>query len=152
MKKTNDEIKWKVVEALQDDVYKGVARIDPQLMRVLGLNRGDIVSIKGGKETVAVVDRAYPADVGEGIIRVDGLIRRNARTSVGESVVVKKANAKPAVKVTIAPAQPGIMVHADPEMLKNGLLGRAVLKGDIISLGGVQRRRDIMSEGFPDLF
>ena len=79
--KKNEEIKLKVVEALQDDVYKGVARIDPNLMRLLGLNRGDLISIAGSKETVAIVDRAYPADVGERIIRIDGLIRKNARTS-----------------------------------------------------------------------
>lgn len=148
----NDFVKLKVVEALQDDAYKGIARIDPNLMKALGLIRGDIVSIKGQRETVAIVDRAYPADVGEGIIRVDGLIRRNAKTGVGEQVMVKKASAKPAQKITIAPAQQGIMVHADPEMLKNGLLGRAVVKGDILSLGGVQRRRDLMGEGFPDIF
>src|SRR3989338_5599882 len=146
------EVRLRVVEALQDDVYKGVARIDPQLMKSLGLNRGDIISIKGGRETVAVVDRAYPADVGEGIIRIDGLIRKNAKTSVGENVIVKRANAKPAIKVGIAPAQPGVVVQADPELFKNGLLGRAIVKGDIISLGGVQRRRDLMSEGFPDIF
>lgn len=147
-----DSVKLKVVEALQDDAYKGIARIDPNLMKALFLNRGDIISVKGQRETIAIVDRAYPADVGEGIIRVDGLIRRNAKTGVGEMVVVKKANAKPAQKVIIAPAQQGIMVHADPEMLKNGLLGRAVSKGDIISLGGTQRRRDLMGEGMPDLF
>ena len=147
----NDTVKLKVVEALQDDAYKGIARIDPNLMKALGLNRGDIISLKGQRETVAIVDRAYPADVGEGIIRIDGLIRRNAKTGVGEIVIVKKAAAKPAQKVTIAPAQQGIMVHADPEMLKNGLLGRAVSKGDIISLGGVQRRKE-MGDGFPDMF
>ncbi|MBX4196258.1 CDC48 family AAA ATPase [Candidatus Pacearchaeota archaeon] len=149
---TLKEIRLKVVEALQDDVYKGVARIDPQLMKSLGLARGDIIAIKGGRETVAVVDRAYPADVGEKIIRIDGLIRRNARTGVGEQVVVKKAVSKPATKVSIAPAQQGVTIHGDPEMFKNGLLGRAVIKGDIISLGGVQRRRDMMNEGFPDIF
>ncbi len=149
---SNGNVRLKVVEALQDDAYKGIARIDPNLMKALGLGRGDVVSIKGNRETVAIVDRAYPADVGEGIIRVDGLIRRNAKTGVGELVSVKKANAKPAQKIIIAPAQQGIMVHADPEMLKGGLLGRAVVKGDIISLGGVQRRRDLMSEGFPELF
>ena len=148
----NDEIKLKVVEALQDDVYKGIARIDPNLMRAMGLNRGDIVLIKGQRESVAIVDRAYPADVGEGIIRIDGLIRRNAKTSVGEQVVVKKVLAKPAVKVSIAPAQQNIMVQGNPELFKHGLLGRAVVKGDIISLGGVQRRMDLMSEGFPDIF
>ena len=29
------EIRLKVVEALQDDAYKGIARIDPQLMKQL---------------------------------------------------------------------------------------------------------------------
>jgi len=69
------DIKLKVVEALQDDAYKGIARIDPQIMKILGLARGDIISIKGGRETVAIVDRAYPADVGEQIIRIDLLLR-----------------------------------------------------------------------------
>ena len=146
------EIKLKVVEALQDDAYKGVARIDPQLMRALGLNRGDVILVKGERETSAIVDRAYPADVGEKIIRIDGLIRRNAKTGVGELVSIGKAITKPAKKVAIAPAQHGMMVHADPEMLKSGLIGRAVTKGDIISLGGIHRRRDSMGEGMPDIF
>jgi transitional endoplasmic reticulum ATPase len=142
-----NELRLKVVESLQDDVYKGIARIDPQLMRNMGLSRGDVILVKGARETMAIVDRAYPADVGENIVRIDGLIRKNARTGVGEQVIVRKANAVPAKRVNIAPVQSGIMVHADPEMLKNGLLGRPVVKGDIISLGG--RRKDFMSE-FPD--
>ncbi len=150
--KKSDEVRLKVVEALQDDAYKGIARIDPHLMLSLDLKRGDVIVIKGQRETVAIVDRAYPADVGEKIIRIDGLIRRNAKTSVSEQVSVFKATAKPAQKVTIAPAQQGIMVQGNPEMFKNGLLGRAIVKGDIISLGGVQRRRDVMSEGLPDFF
>jgi len=113
--KKDDGVKLKVVEALQDDVYKGIARIDPGLMRNLGLSRGDIISITGERETVAIVDRAYPADVGERIIRIDGLIRRNSRTSVGESVSVKKSITKPASKVIIAPAQQGVMVQGDPK-------------------------------------
>ena len=59
------EIKLRVVEALQDDAYKGIARIDPDLMRKLELVRGDIIFIEGQRETLAIVDRAYPADVGE---------------------------------------------------------------------------------------
>ena len=151
MVKENNTIKLRVVESLQDDAYKGVARIDPQLMKNLGLVRGDIISIKGNRETFSVVDRAYPADVGENIIRMDGLIRKNAKVAVGEVVFVKKGIIKPAKTVIIAPAQQGITVHADPEMLKNGLLGRPLMKGDIISLGGVHRRRE-NAPGFPDLF
>ena len=147
-----EKIKLKVMEALQEDAYKGVARMDTEIMRVLGLRRGDIISITGGKETVAIIDRSYPADVGEGIIRIDGLIRRNAKTSIGEQVEIKKAKLKSARKISIAPAQQGIMVQGDPEMFKNGLLGRAVSKGDIISLGGTKRRQNLMGDEMPDIF
>lgn len=147
------EVKLQVVEALQDDAYKGVARIDSSIMKLLGIERGDIISITGNKESFAIVDRAYPADIGERIIRIDGLVRKNAKTGVGESVVVKKAVLKPCQKLTIAPAEHGIMVQGDPEAFKNGLLGRAVVKGDIVSLGGAQRRKDLMAnDGMPDIF
>jgi transitional endoplasmic reticulum ATPase len=136
----------KVVEALQDDAYKGIARIDSEIMRELGVRRGDVILIKGNRETVAIVDRAYPADVGEGIIRIDGILRRNAKTGIGDLVTVSKPEFKEAKKIIIAPAQKGIRVEGDSEGLKRGLLGRAVLKGDIVVLGGVQRRRDLFSE------
>lgn len=141
-----NEIKLKVVEALQDDAYKGIARIDMDVMKRLGLKRGDVIVLKGGRETVAIVDRAYPADIGEPIIRVDGIIRKNAKTGIGETVLVQKADVKEAKKVTIAPAQKNIMVQGDPEAIKQGLLGRAVLKGDLLVLGGNQQRRDMLGD------
>ncbi len=140
------EIKLKVVEAQQDDAYKGIARIDAEIMRDLGVRRGDVISIKGTRETIAIVDRAYPADVGEGIIRIDGILRRNAKTGIGEMARVSKSNIKEAKKIIIAPAQKNVMVQAEPEGLKRGLLGRAVVKGDLVVLGGVQRRKDLFSD------
>ena len=147
----NKGIKLRVAEALQDDAYRGIARIDFEVMKELGIRRGDIITIKGERETVAIADKAYPADVGEGIIRVDGIIRKNARTGVSENIVVTKAEVKEAKKIIIAPAQKGIRIQGD---LKPGLLGRAIIKGDIIVLGGVQRRKDLMNEefGMDDIF
>jgi transitional endoplasmic reticulum ATPase len=142
------DIQLKVVEAQQDDAYKGIARIDSEVMRDLGIRRGDVISIKGNRETVAIADRAYPADVGEGIIRIDGILRRNSKTGIGEMVHISKAEIREAKKIIIAPAQKGIMVQGEPEGLRRGLLGRAVVKGDLVVLGGVQRRRDLLSEEF----
>jgi len=144
-------IKLKVVEAMQDDAYKGIARIDSEIMRELNIRRGDVIVIKGNRETVAIVDRAYPADVGEGIIRIDGILRKNSRTGIGDVVTIEKAELKEAKKIVIAPAQKNIMVQGDPESLRRGLLGRAIVKGDIVVLGGVQRRKDLMSEEFGDM-
>jgi transitional endoplasmic reticulum ATPase len=142
------EVRLKVAESMQDDVYKGIARIDGEVMRELGIKRGDVIIIKGNRETVAIADRAYPADVGEGIIRIDGILRKNAGTGIGEIVRVSKADIREAKKVMIAPAIKNIMVQADPEILRRGLLGRAVVKGDIVVLGGVQRRRDLLTDEF----
>ena len=146
-----DKVQLKVVEALQDDAYKGIARIDSEVMRDLGVNRGDVILIKGNRDTVAIVDRAYPADVGEGIIRIDGILRRNAKAGIGDMVNISKAEIKEAKKIMIAPAQKNIMVQGNPESLRRGLLGRSVVKGDIVVLGGVKRRKDLLSDEFGDL-
>ncbi|MFA5855863.1 MAG: CDC48 family AAA ATPase [Candidatus Pacearchaeota archaeon] len=140
-------IKLRVAEALQDDAYKGIARIDAEVMKELGIKRGDVITIKGTRETVAIADRAYPADVGENLIRIDGIIRKNARTGVSENVTISRTNIKEAKKVVIAP-QKGVKVQGD---LKPGLLGRAIVKGDVVVLGGVQRRKDMMNDEFGDM-
>ncbi len=145
------EIKLKVSESLQDDAYKGIARFDLSLLDELEIKRGDPITIIGSKTTVAIADRAYPADIGEGIIRIDGTLRKNAGVSIGDEVRVRKVDVKEAKKIVIAPAQSGVVVQGSSSSLKKGLLGRMVVKGDIVVLGGVQRRKDIMSEEFGDL-
>ncbi len=145
------EIILKVSEALQDDVYKGIARLDLELMSELGIKRGDAILIKANKQTVAIADRAYPADIGDGIIRIDGLLRRNAGVGIGDEVLVSKAEVKEAKKIMIAPAQKGVMVQGDPTSLRKGLLGRIIIKGDVLVLGGVQKRKELMSEEMGDL-
>ncbi len=148
----DNTMKLRVVEALQDDAYKGIARIDASTMRKLDLDRGDIILIKGDKGTYSVVDYGYPADSGELIIRIDGITRKNAKTSIGDFVVVDKVQIKEAKKITIAPIQQGAMIKGDPEAFKAGLLGKPVTKGDIVVLGGTQKRKDIMGEDFGDFF
>ena len=148
------DVKLKVMEALQEEAYKGIVRIDSETMREIEVRVGDIVEIEGGRKTLGIVDRAYPTDVGQTVIRMDGILRRNAKTGIGENVMVRKAEAKEAKNITLAPAQEGIMIKADGEFFKRGLLGRAVFKGDVVALGGAQRRRTAMSDSpfFGDIF
>jgi SpoVK/Ycf46/Vps4 family AAA+-type ATPase/intein/homing endonuclease len=153
MNAADGAIQLKVAEAFQDDVNKGIVRIDSGYMQKAGIRPGDIVEIVGTRKSVAIVDRAYPSDIGQDIIRMDGLIRRNAGTSIGELVSVQKAEITQAKKVTIAPAKKGLVVRAAPEIFKHGLLGRAVVKGDIVSLGGSRRRRSTLSSSpFEEIF
>jgi transitional endoplasmic reticulum ATPase len=146
------EISLRVMEAMQEEAYKGIVRIDSQYMKEVGVRPGDIVEIEGNRKTVGIADRAYPTDVGEALIRMDGILRRNAKTGIGDQVKIRKTDYKEAKKVTIAPAQKGVMIQiqGNPEGIKRSLLGRAVVKGDIISLGGATRRsRTFKSSGSP---
>jgi transitional endoplasmic reticulum ATPase len=148
------EVALKVMEALQEEAYKGIVRIDSETMRDIGVRVGDIVEIEGGRTTVGIVDRAYPTDIGQTVIRMDGILRRNAKTGIGEIIKVRKADVKEAKSVTVAPAQKGVTIRVDPNMFKRGLLRRAIVKGDIITIGGVKRRKTAMSDNpfFEDIF
>lgn len=140
----NKEIKLKVVESIQEDVNKGVVRIDSSFMKDLDVKRGDFIELEGGRKTYAIVDRALPADVGRNVIRVDGLIRHNSKTGIGDMVKTRKAEVAEAKKITIAPTR-GIFQTNALHQIKKDFLGRVVVKGDIISPGGSQRRRAALS-------
>lgn len=154
MPQKKDEISLKVAEAVQDDVNKGIVRIDAGYMREIGVRPGDIIEIEGERKTVAIVDRAYPGDIGLNIVRMDGIARRNAKTGIGEIIKARKTEVKEAKKIVIAPARKGLIVRASTSTFKQGLLGRAVVKGDIVSLGGARQRRTTMESSpfFEDIF
>ena len=130
------EATLRVVEALQQDVSYGRARLDGQTRVELNLSPGDIIEIHGSKVTAAVVWRSHPGDEGKGIIHIDNLTRKNAGVSIGDKVTIKKADVKPAKQVTLAPAisqdqqiQFGEGIDA---LAKRGLLKRPVVQGDIV--------------------
>jgi transitional endoplasmic reticulum ATPase len=143
----DSELRLKVTETIQDDVNKGVVRIDSRYMRELGVREGQFVEIKGQRATIAIVDRALPGDIGLNIIRMDGILRRNSRSGIGEFVSVKKIEIKEAKSITIAPAKEGVIISTNnPGLFKLGLLGRPFLKGDLISIGGTSRRISTISD------
>lgn len=138
------EVKLKVVESIQEDINKGVVRIDSGYMKELEIKLGDFIELEGARKTYAIVDRALPADIGRNVIRVDGLIRHNAKTGIGDMVTARKAEVKEAKKIIIAPAR-GIFQTTTLHQIKRDFLGRVVAKGDIISPGGSKRRRAALS-------
>jgi transitional endoplasmic reticulum ATPase len=79
------ELSLKVAEARQRDIGRKIARVDSIGMKELELSPGDLIEITGRRSTVAIVWPPYKEDDGQGIIRIDGEIRRNAGTSVGST-------------------------------------------------------------------
>jgi transitional endoplasmic reticulum ATPase len=128
-----EALRLKVAGAQQQDVGKGIVRLSPAQIRALGLDRGDVVEIRGKRSTAALAFPAYAEDEGLDIVRMDGLIRSNARVGIGEFVELDRANWKEAKKITVAPAKEGLRIAGSGEALKPTLLYRPVVQGDLIS-------------------
>ena len=137
----------KVSEAKSKDAERGIARVDPAVMDVLGITAGDVVQIEGKKRTVAIVWPGYPEDANRGVIRIDGTIRRNAQTSIDEKVAIGKVAVKEARKITFAPTEP-LRIMGGEEYLSQTLEGRAVTRGDVIQINVMGRRIDLVVVSF----
>ena len=136
------EVRLKIGElTAREEAGRGIVRIDANMLTKLVIKEGDIIEIEGKRKTAAVAVRAYPADVGLNLIRMDGITRRNCGGAVGEFVKIKKAEIKEARKVTIAPAEKGLIVHISPNLIKQNIHMRPLTKGDIIIPSPVVRRR-----------
>jgi len=140
------EIQLKVVGAIQQDVGRGIVRIDHEFQKELNVTKGSIVEIEGGRTTAAIVVDAYENDRGLNIIRMDGLIRNNAKITMGEYVKIRKAVVKEALSVVLSPTQKGMHLMMHGNIILKNILGRPVKKGDIISL--VNPRRDSAGSAF----
>ena len=130
----------RVAKAIPSDVGHGRARISGE--NDLDLKPGDIIEIKGEtKTTAAIYWRSRPEDTKMDIIRVDGIIRKNAGVSLGDRVTVSKVEAKICTKLVLSPVMankqkvkfgPGIEGFA-----RRGLNKRPVVAGDRIFIPGM---------------
>ncbi len=143
-------VKLKVGELTnREEAGRGIVRLDSNMMKKIQVKEGDIVEIDGTRVTGAIAVRSYPADVGLNLIRMDGITGRNAGSGVGETVKIKRAEVKEARKVTLAPAEKGLIVRLDPNLFKQNIFMRSVAKGDIIIPSPVVKRRGSIFEDFP---
>lgn len=92
-----------IVEAIQEDVNKGIARLSSRFMNSHGIVSGDILEIKG--KTSVLVRAMRSPEKKEGLIGLDGTTRTNISASIGEKVMIFKAEAKVATSVTLSPLQ-----------------------------------------------
>ena len=145
-----EEVKLRVAEALKRDVGRGIVRFDKKYQKKLGVEPGDIVALIGERTTAAIVANPHPDDRGLDIIRMDGYTRRNAGVSIGDYVTVRKAEVHEAKKVVLAPAQKGVFIQIPGDVVKGNLLGRPVVKGDLLVASS--RSETYYSSPFDELF
>ena len=123
----------RVADALQRDVGRGIARIDPKVVQDLGLTSGDVVQITGKRKTNALCWPAHEQDYGKGIVRIDGYLRNNAGVSIDDKVTIRKIDAKIAESLTLAPTEP-LRIVGGEEYLSQLLEGRVLSRGDFVPI------------------
>jgi transitional endoplasmic reticulum ATPase len=132
-KEEKAKVRLKVAEADKREVGRGIARINERHIKEMGVSYGDVVQISGRRSTAAIVGSAFPSDMHLDIVRIDGIIRHNAGTTLGDYVEVSRAKWSEAKKVVLMPVQKGIRIYASPESLQASFLNRPVCQGDIVS-------------------
>lgn len=132
MKKNNITLTLKVKETLPKDVGRAIARIDPEDMKTLDLEVGEIIEIEGKRKTPAKIMPCYAEERGKKIIQMDGISRENAQIGLGEKVQIRKIDCKPANKITLLPLTISSLLQRDKDTryISSLIEGLPVTSGD----------------------
>ncbi len=125
------DLTLRVAEAFSKDVGRGLARIDPEDMKVLGAEVGDIVEITGKRTTVAKLMPTFSGDRSKSIIQMDGIVRGNAQVGVDEKVKVRKTSAQSASVIELSSNK---ATRRDSRYIGKLLGGLPIVKGDIVRI------------------
>ena len=133
----------KVKEAKPRDTGRGIARVDPEITEQMNITPGDIIIINGKKKTACLAWPGYPEERGQGTIRIDAPIRRNADVGIDDKITIEKTKGQPADRMTLAPTEE-LQIMGGEEYLSQALEGRVVVRGDIIELNIMGRKIDLV--------
>ncbi|AGB36902.1 CDC48 family AAA ATPase [Natronococcus occultus] len=117
------------------DAGSGLASIDRETMKEMGVSSGEFVAIEG--RDGRAIARVWPGrseDVGHGIVRIDGELRQAVGARIDDPVSVEPANVEPAERVRVALPE-NVRIQGDiGSYLQDKLSERAVSPGDTLSV------------------
>ncbi|MEA2034628.1 MAG: AAA family ATPase, partial [Euryarchaeota archaeon] len=132
--KVKPEMFLKVDSAYPEDQGGGKVRLDPETMLQLRVSPGDLVYLKGKRQTVAKVWRMFVNDWNQEKVRVDNYTRLNTGVSLGDRLEVTPiSDLVKAEQVVLAP--PEDLVRQIPinfNQVVNRLIDFPVVKDDTV--------------------
>jgi transitional endoplasmic reticulum ATPase len=126
-------VRVQVAALPKDDVGKGVARVGRKQLEAAGVREGEVLEVEGKRTTAVIALRAFASDDSIDIVRLDGLQRANAGVGIGDHVELRRAEVRPARRITLAPAQKNIRLMGSGDALRRTLFQRPVSAGDVVS-------------------
>ena len=133
---SKSKIQLRVAEAKHRDIGKRRARINPNSMREIGVEPGEIVQLIGKRSSPVIACAADEDQQNSGIIRIDGQTRKNVGVSLNDLLSIRKIESKRAKSVALLPlGTTNIIVDKEfCEFVKNKLSGFPLVEGDEISV------------------
>ena len=99
------EIILKVIEIPQQHVGRGIAIIDPKIIKDAKWKPGQILELTHNKKTHVKLWPGSPEEYGTGIIKIDGMTRQNIGAGIGDSISIKSVEAADAEQITLSPTE-----------------------------------------------
>ena len=129
-----ERLRLTVVEARQEDIGRGIVRLDPETLKEIGGSPGDVLEIEGRVTTVAKAMPTFKELRGQQVIQLDGVGRTNAGVALGQKVAVNKVAHAVARRLTLTPLGGGALHDDEIEHTARRLDGLAVKTGDRVRI------------------
>jgi transitional endoplasmic reticulum ATPase len=125
------EIILKIDETAQRHVGKGIAVIDPKVVKENKWQTGQIIELLANKKTHAKIWPGPADDYGSGVIRIDGLTRHNIGAGIGEKVSLKIVDSAPAEQIVLSPIEK-LSIEGLQEYMSTLYEGHVFTTGDTV--------------------
>jgi len=149
---THSQITLRVAESLPKDVGRGIARLDPEILKSVKTEIGETIEIEGKRKTIAKAMPTFQDMRGKGIVQIDGLIRHNAGIGIDEKVTLSPIESQPARKILLTPLTVSLSGRTRHSYLGKIMEGLPMMTGDKVRalLFGTTSQEFLVSKTFPD--
>ncbi len=130
--KNEDNIRLAVDDIDSKDEYRCIVRVDPEIMKLLHADIGDVIGIRGGKITCARVMMLPVEERGNSLIQMDSLIMINAQVRKGDEVEVFRALPGERARIVVVTGEFSLSGgrRIDIEQIKKSLVNHCLHTGD----------------------
>jgi transitional endoplasmic reticulum ATPase len=127
-----ESVELRVEGARKRDAGRGIARLPEAVRTTLGVLSGDPVIIEGDHLTVAKV---WPEEGTDSVVRIDADTRENAGVTIGDTVLVHRADVEEAGAITLQPVTEAVDTGVPEDTLRRRLRDRLVRSGERLRVG-----------------
>lgn len=137
---TDKSISLILGRANSSQMRTGIARISCEIMDEIDVTTDDVIEIAGKRTTVARCKPHFAWTRYKKLIRIDGIVRSNSGTKIGDKVTIRKVRPLIASKINVIPLNN--ILSGTEQYLRDFLEDHAVTRDDKISLPYFEKTLD----------